>query len=222
MFNKVGKELITILFDWDTVQTTLQKNGKGPKNWFKGLEKTHHLTPRVSLTASRLLELSILPTLGAIAGMCYKGGNPYKNWQEAPPVSFRKKLFGTPSNGLDAQTLADRQEIHNAKLRSAAWGLIPDPWNTLYRLFVQDPVKLAHQRRDVQTGQRSLQSAIQHETNVRDAQLRVANVSMLGSGLLLPFKSLVAPVVAPIGAMATLIGLACVEEPESATFNSVI
>ncbi|MFM7389378.1 MAG: hypothetical protein ACKO34_01990 [Vampirovibrionales bacterium] len=144
--------------------------------------------------------------LGALLGVFYKGGNPYKNWATTPPAPLQQKLFGGPPQLLDAQTWVDRQEIHNAKLRSAAWGLIAGELNTLYRLFGQDPIKLAYQRRDVQTGQRSLQSAIQHEINVRDAQLRVANLGLAGSTV----------------SLASFIGLACFEKPESATFNSVV
>jgi hypothetical protein len=145
--------------------------------------------------------------MGALLGIFYKGGNPFSNWEQPSHLSLGDKLFGGRPVMLDPQTRQDREEIHNAKLRAAAWGLLlPGAVQTCYRLFGQDPVALAMRRADVQSGRRTLESGVQHEVQVRDAQLRVANASMIPN----------------LGGGLALLGLACFEKPDSEGFNSVL
>lgn len=112
-------------------------------------------------------------------------------------------------------SLADKKEIHNAKMGSSFWAGVFGPFKPLWDFLFYNPNKAAKKRLDVKSGQRSELSGEALEAEKKKAQLKASLVpSILAMTLLFGLRGLgnIAALIAPLSYILF-------EKPEAPDFN---
>lgn len=151
-----------------------------------------------------------------------EGKNPQKL---ALPASLIPANPSNP-NGL---TLADAEELHSRKWKTALMDVIPfvAPIKLAWDALFFNPSKAAVNREDFLHGERSYASAIMQEKRKKNAQLKASVIpALLGTLLLVlenPIKTRI-PNINPLliqglPAVLTVLGYSLLENPKAKDFN---
>jgi hypothetical protein len=112
-------------------------------------------------------------------------------------------------------SLADKKEIHNAKMGSSFWAGVFGPFKPLWDFLFYNPNKAAKKRLDVKSGQRSELSGEALEAEKKKAQLKASLIPCLIRSV----TAFTIPIPGLVGAVITPLIYMFFEKPEAPDFN---
>ena len=132
----------------------------------------------------------------------------------APPVPVASP--NTPVGKNEApMSLADKKEIHNAKMGASFWAGVFGPFKPLWDFLAYNPNRAAKKRLDVKSGQRSELSGEALEKEKKNAQLKASLIPCLIRSV----TAFTIPIPGLLGAVITPLIYMFFEKPEAPDFN---
>jgi hypothetical protein len=121
----------------------------------------------------------------------------------------------SPNASVSTLNLADKKEIHEAKMGASFWAGVFGPFKPLWDFLFYNPNKAAKKRLDVKSGQRSELAGEALEADKKKAQLKAALIPCLirsVTAFTIPLPGLIGAVIAPLAYLFF-------EKPEAPDFN---